>query len=363
MRSAFQFLAALTAAVLISVPMHAQVTPATGSTPADDTPTFRVGATIYADWTFQESPKIKDTDGNSVNLSSFNIARSYINATGSLNHLIAYRITPDITRETGTGSSLNGSYTFRLKYAYGQFNLDDWTTRGSWVRLGMQQTPLVDYEEQIYRYRLQGTTFTDREGYNASSDSGLSGHWNYPGNYGDVQAGFYNGETYTRAEVNNQKAFKVRASVRPLPLGGMWKGLRLTAFVDADNYVSNAKRERLVGQVTFEHPLVNFGADWLSAKDQTSARVATLEGDGYSVWVTPRLVKGWELLFRHDELKPNKATDQKRKRNIAGLAYWFQNLNRVTAVLMFDYDSLQQSGFTPSRADDTRYALKMGINF
>ena len=132
MRSTSPFLAALTATVLISTPMHAQVTPATGSTPPDDTPAFRIGATIFADWTFQESPKIKDTDGNSVNLNSFNIARSYINATGSLNHLIAYRITPDITRETGT-SSLNGSYTFRLKYAYGQFNFDDWTTKGSWV--------------------------------------------------------------------------------------------------------------------------------------------------------------------------------------------------------------------------------------
>jgi hypothetical protein len=363
MRCSFKSTVTLAAAILSTVSLYGQVTPAAGYTPPDDTPTFRVGSTIFADWTYVDSAKIKDADGNTVNFSSFNVARAYINATGNLNHLIAYRITPDITRETGTGSSLSGSYTFRLKYAYGQFNLDDWTTKGSWIRLGMQQTPLIDYEEQIYRYRFQGTTFTDREGFNTSSDTGLSGHWSFPGNFGDVHAGIYNGETYTRAETNDQKSLKVRASIRPLPLGGMWKGLRLTAYADEDHYVANAKRERLTGQITFEHPRVNLGFDLLNAKDKTLSRNPTVEASGYSIWATPKLVNGWELLLRHDELKPVKGTEQKRKRNIAGVAYWFQNLNRVTAALLLDYDSLQQSGFTPARVDDTRFGLKMLINF
>ncbi|HEV8659562.1 MAG TPA: hypothetical protein VGS96_13155 [Thermoanaerobaculia bacterium] len=358
----FRFLAAM-AISLIAVSASAQVTPAAGYTPPDDNPSFRVGATIFADWTYLDSPTSKDADGNTIHPSSFNVARAYINATGNLNHWIAYRITPDIARETGSGSSLSGSQTFRLKYAYGQFNLDDWTTKGSWVRFGLQQTPIIDYEEGIYRYRFQGAIFVDREGFLSSSDNGLSGHWNFPGNYGDVHVGFYNGETYTRAETNDQKALQLRASVRPLPLGGVWKGLRLAAFVDEDHYVSSAKRERLVGQVTFEHPRVNLGADWMTAKDRTSVRNAQVDADGYTIWATPKLVKGWELLLRHDELKPNKNTDQKRKRNIFGVAYWFQNLNRVTAALLADYDSLQQSGFSPARPDDTRYGLKMLINF
>ena len=54
------------------------------------------------------------------------------------------------------------SLVFRIKYAYAQFNLDDWMTRGSWVRLGIQQTPWVDFEEGIYRYRFQGTVFAER---------------------------------------------------------------------------------------------------------------------------------------------------------------------------------------------------------
>ena len=358
----FRFIAVV-AVSLIATAASAQVTPAAGYAPPDDTPSFKIGATIYGDYTYFQSPTAKDADGNNIHNSSINISRAYVNVTGNLNHRIAFRITPDVSRETGTGPSLTGSQIYRLKYAFGQFNLDDWTTHGSWVRFGVQQTPYVDYSEGIYRYRFQGTIFAEREGFLSSSDAGLTGHWNLPGNYGDIHGGFYNGETYTRAETNNQKAFQLRASVRPMPLGGMWKGLRLTGFIVEDHYVSSAKRERFIGQFTFEHPRVNFGADWVSAKDQTSVKNAQVDASGYSLWATPKLVNGWELLLRHDELKPLKNTSQKRKRNIAGIAYWVPNLNKVTTAFLADYDSLEQSGFSTVRPKDTRYGLKMLINF
>ena len=348
----------------LAVPAFGQVTPAGGYTPPDDTPKFNIGATIFADYTYQNSPKIQDAAGNSVNLSSFNVARSYLNVTGNLNHLIQFRVTPDIVRETGTGSSLNGSLTFRLKYAYGQLNLDDWVTRGSWLRLGIQQTPYVDYTEGIYRYRFQGPIFVDREGFLSSSDAGFSGHYNLPGNYGDIHAGFYNGENYNRAETNNQKGFMVRGTLRPLPLGGIWKGLRLTGFINDDHYVAGAKRQRALAQISFEHPWVNMAAELLQATDQTVTTAARVKASGYSVWATPKLgTKGWELLLRRDELKPNKNTSQKRTRDILGIAYWIPNLQRVTSAIMLDYDSLKQADFTPARADTRLYGVKLLINF
>src|SRR3954466_5574592 len=109
----------------VAAPCAAQVTPAAGYTPPDDTPAIKVGVTIFTDYTVQQQPKITDSDHNQVTFNSFNVGRSYINVTGNISHSIAFRITPDISREGGTGSSLNGSYTFRLKYAYAQWNLDD----------------------------------------------------------------------------------------------------------------------------------------------------------------------------------------------------------------------------------------------
>ena len=32
--------------------------------PPDDTPSIRVGVTIFADYTFQTEPKVTDVDGN-----------------------------------------------------------------------------------------------------------------------------------------------------------------------------------------------------------------------------------------------------------------------------------------------------------
>ena len=353
------------AAVSMAAGALAQVTPAAGVTPPDDTPSFKIGTVIYGDYTYVASPETKDADGNSIHSSSFNVTRAYINVTGNLNHRISFRITPDIARETGSGSSLSGSQNFRLKYAFGQFALDDWTTHGSWVRLGVQQTPYLDYTEGIYRYRWQGSVFVEREGFLTSSDAGLSGHWNFPGGYGDIHGGYYNGEGYSKAEANNEKAFQFRGTVRPLPLGGAWKGLRLTGFVDEDHYVQGARRQRHIAQVTFEHPLVNAGIELLQTKDRTSITKTEVDAKGYSLWATPKLgADGWELFLRHDQLTPNKSvSSQKRKRDIIGLAYWFPNLNKVTAAVMVDRDALKQSGFTPTRVNDTRYGVKMLINF
>jgi hypothetical protein len=343
---------------------QAQVTPAAGATPPDDTPKFNIGTTIFADYTYQDSPTSKDSDGNVIHPSSFNINRAYINVTGNLNHWISFRITPDVARETSSSSSISGSQEFRIKYAFGQFNLDDWTTHGSWVRFGVQQTPIVDYEEGIYRYRFQGTVFAERVGFLTSSDAGLSGRWVFPSNYGEVHGGFYNGEGYSKAENNNKKAIQIRATVRPLPLGGMWKGLRVTAFLDDDYVVGSAKRYRAIEQVTFEHPMVNLGVDVAQAKDRSSAKASEIAGKGWSLWATPRFgTTGWELLLRHDDFKPNENAAQKQKRNILGLGYWIPNLGRVTTALLLDYDSLQRSGLSPVVPGDNRYGLKMLINF
>jgi hypothetical protein len=354
------------ATVGIATAAFAQVTPAAGYTPPDDTAKFNVGATIFGDYTYTDSPTSKDTDLNAIHPSSFNISRAYINITGNLNHMFAFRVTPDVSRETSTTPSLSGSQVFRLKYAYGQVNLDDWMTKGSWGRIGVQQTPYTDYTEGIYRYRFQGTIFAERTTGLPSSDAGLSGHYNFAGNHGDIHAGFYNGEGYAKAETNNEKAFMVRGTVRPFPLGGaLLNGLRLTGFVDEDHYVEGAKRQRTIGQVTYEHALFNAGLDVLRAKDQTSVTKSQVNAKGWSIWVTPRLgTTGWEALIRHDDYVPNDSVNsQKQKRDIDGIAYWVPKLAGKTAAILFDRDSLKKTGLTPAVANATNYEVKMLINF
>jgi hypothetical protein len=349
-------------AICCATVVNAQ-TPSPAAPAVDDTPSFKIGGVLFGDYTYQSSPKTLDSDGNSVHASSFNISRAYVNVTGKLNHWILFRITPEATRETGSGSSLNGSQTFRLKFAFAQFNLDDWAPKGTWVRFGVQQTPLIDYEEQIYRYRFQGPTFADREGYIGASDAGLSAHFDFPGNHGDIHGGIYNGDGYNRADANDQKSVQLRASLRPLPASPLLKGLRITGFINSDHVVQGAKRERVLEQVTYEHPRFNAGFDHISTTDASSSHAREIDGDGYSIWATPRLTSQWELLLRHDDLKPDDKTSQHRTRNIAGVAYWVPNLQKVTAAFLADYDSLEQKNYSPARPKDTRYGLKMLIQF
>ena len=306
---------------------------------AADEPSLKVGATVFADYTYQAGPVS----------SSFNVNRAYVNLTGSLNKRIAFRVTPDIYREAGS----SGSQQFRLKYAYAQLNLDEWVTKGSFLRFGMQQTPFLDHVEGIYRYRFQGTAFAEREGYLASSDSGVTMRYVLPNEYGDVHGGFYNGEGYSKSEVNHEKSLQLRATVRPLPKSRLGKGLRGTVFAVVDHYDENARRERLIGQITYEHARGNAGVEVLSTKDRA------LEGRGWSAFVVPKLGKGWELLLRHDYNEPDRSSDVARTRDITGIAYWIPNLQKVTAAVLVDRDSLSVTG----KDNETKYAVKMLLVF
>jgi hypothetical protein len=108
----FRFVRSFAAAALaLACPAlaAAQVTPAAGYTPPDDTPAIRLGVTVYPNFTVQQQPKVADADGNLVRKSSFDVSRAYLNVTGQLSHVIAFRVTPDVSRETNTASSLAGS--------------------------------------------------------------------------------------------------------------------------------------------------------------------------------------------------------------------------------------------------------------
>jgi hypothetical protein len=363
------------AVLLLAGPASAQVTPAAGYTPPDDTPSIKVGVTIFADYTINQQPKVtvKDADGNPIDVtrSQFQVGRSYITITGNISHSVSFRVTPDVTRETGAGSSLNGSYTFRLKYAFAQWNLDDYMTKGSWARFGQQQTPWVDFMEGIYRYRFQGTIFEEREGFLSSSDVGASFHYSLPQNYGDLHAGVYNGETYTKPEVNNEKGWMLRGSLRPLPAGGLAaRGLRVHGFYDHDLYVKNADRNRGIVGVTFEHTHLNASFDYFATTDRNPASATipapSVSARGWSAWITPRATNGWEGLLRFDQLEPNKnLSSQKKKRTIAGIAYWFPHQGNVSAALLFDVDNLKFDGFAPSAATATQrnIAVHALVNF
>jgi hypothetical protein len=217
--------------------------------------------------------------------------------------------------------------------------------------------------EGIYRYRFQGQIFAEREGFISSSDAGASFHYSLPGDHGDLHAGVYNGETFMRAEVNDQKGIMLRASVRPLPGQTALGGLRIHGFYDHDAYVKSADRRRAIVGATFEHPHVNAGGEYLAATDQPSASTTATDAKGFSVWGTPR-VRAWEGLLRYDSLEPNTTRSaQKRTRTIAGVAYWFAHQGSVATALLFDVDQTRFAGFSPAQPTQRRLAVHALVSY
>jgi hypothetical protein len=178
--------------VLLAAPAAAQSTqappatppaqPAPAAAPAPDYPIVRVGAVSY----LQYDAELKNRSG----YNNFDVTRTYLNINAQVSKNVRFRFTPDIRRIND--GSMAGSLVVRVKYAFAQF--DNVTPRG-WIRLGAHQTPWLDFEESVNRYRVQGTMFAEREGLiPGSSDFGASYFTPLPNNYGEVHVGVYNGE-------------------------------------------------------------------------------------------------------------------------------------------------------------------------
>ena len=125
-----------------------------------------------------------------------------------------------------------------------------------------------------------------------------------------MHVGVYNGENYQRTETNNQKGFEFRGSLRPLAAGKpVLRGLRAHLVYYNDAYVSDGERQRVMGNVTYEHKFVNAGFDYLDADDQALPTTANIPANGYSIWATPRYPfengSSWEALIRYDHWTPN----------------------------------------------------------
>lgn len=316
--------------------------------PASSAPQIKLGGTIFADVTQTLAPKATDAAQQTYRPSAFNVTRAYLNVAGSLNPVVSFRVTSDIARSTAPGDSLDGSYLLRVKYAYAQVTLDQWTGRftQTWIRIGVMATPYNDGRDAIYRYRFQGQHMPQREGLFSSADAGLAFHTAFPGGYGDAQIGLFNGEGYQKPEVNSQKALQGRITIRPMAGSDsdVLKALRVSAFYDNDHYMRDADRKRGIYGVTYEGDRVNVGAEILRSRDEVLPRAAITKGSGWNVFVTPFFKEkgnGPEALLRFDRWRPDSGKPDVKERLILGLSWWWTpKAGGSAAAVMLDYEGL-----------------------
>ncbi len=316
-----------------------------------DFPKVSVGVLSY----LQYSAELQ----NRGDFNSFDVTRGYINVIGDLTKNVRFRITPDV-RRLGDGS-LAGSVVLRLKFAYAEFN--DVLPR-SWIRFGLHQTPWLDFEEGINRYRVQGTMYSEREGIiPGSSDFGIGFLTRFPKDYVEIQAGVYNGEGFTRPEVDKAKSVQIRTTVRPFPGSDVIKGLRLSGFYDLGWYETGQPRRYGIVMGSFEHPHVVGTFQWLAATEQPLLTAAETDRGGISGFLEVR--KGMEGIagfVRFDEFDTDKSRPETSDRRlIVGVAYWLK-WDKVRLGLVLNDEDGQFDGQL-LRPDENRLLAQVHVQF
>jgi hypothetical protein len=339
---------------LVATPVFAQAPPAQAPPPAPaepDYPIVRVGVLSYLQYDWE----LKNRD----DYNNFDVTRAYLNINGQLSKNVRFRFTPDIRRAT-SDTSLSGSLVLRVKYAFVQF---DNITPKAWIRLGAHQTPWLDFEESINRYRVQGTMFSEREALiPGSSDFGASYFTPLPGGYGEVHGGVFNGEGYAQPEANKYKSAQLRVTIRPLPNRGALNGLRISGFYNAGWYAADRPRRLGIVMGSFEHKHVVATLQTLKATERPVPLRSDVDRAGWSAFVEPRQgTSGFAGILRYDSFDPDdNVGGNAQDRVIAGGAYWFvwprTRLGLVVTNEQVHYD-------LPSRPDENRLLFQTHVEF
>jgi hypothetical protein len=342
--------------ILVAIGVAQAQTPAPATTPAAEPeyPIVRVGVLSYV----QYDAELEHRDGYNV----FDLTRGYININGQLARNVRFRITPDVRRAT-SDTTLSGSLILRIKYAF--VELDNLQTERSWVRFGAHQTPWLDFEESIDRYRVQGTMFSEREGLiPGSSDFGV-GYFTPIGKYIDIQTGVYNGEGYAQTDVNKFKSAQGRLTLRPLAGRGMANGFRLSGFYSAGWYAADRPRRLGIVMGSFEHTHLVTTVQYLKATENPSAIAPRdIRRSGSSGFIEIRQgLQGWAGLARLDYLDSDRSlANNSQRRIIFGGAYWFvwPRTSRVGLVV-----TNEQVHYDPAaaRVDENRLLVQTHVEF
>ncbi len=354
---------------------------ASGVTPAEDRDLgkivkalsgFKFGGLWYLSY---QNGETADTTGGE-GFSRFAIKRGYLTVEKEFLPWFKGRITTDVTTVTDPTSNLDGSLSVRIKYLYGQFNAPDiaFLTK-PYVEFGVVHMPWLDFEEHTNYYRCQDTMFIERNGIFNSADIGvtftslLGGFVNedyqknvnsaYPGRYGSMSFGIYNGGGYAAAEKNENKVLEGRLTVRPLP--DIIPGLQFSYFgiTGKGNKDTNPDWTANLGFASFEHEYVVLTGQYFWGEGNQKGDDENNK-KGYSFFTELKLHKKFSVIGRFDHFDPNKdVKDDENNRYIAGIAYHIDKQHKNMVLLDYDTADYKQAG----KSDDKRVQATLQVAF
>lgn len=253
---------------------------------------------------------------------------------------------PRITLDTQQNDA--GDWAVRLKYLYAKFVLpvESAFITEPQLEIGLVHTPWFDFEEHVNNYRMEGTMFIERNSLLNSADAGatLAGLWGrklpqayqeevsnkFPGEWGSFALGIYNGGGYHAKEMNNDKVFMSRLTLRPL--GRIFPYLQISHFFIYGKGNTAATPQWISNDLmlSLEHKYFVLTGQYAAGKgNQDGAKVnpngAALDFNGYSFFAELKAAKYLSSVmarFDHFDWEVD-AGEPATNRFIAGYAFHF----------------------------------------
>jgi hypothetical protein len=342
---------------------------------------IKFGLLWYLSYMNGEGKDVGGAAGDGEERNKFAVKRGYFRFTKELMPWFDAHITFDVTQASVKDSSLSDSVQVRLKYIYGKFKFPDiaFLTKPN-LEVGMVHMPWLDYEEHTNFYRMQDTMFIERNGIFNSADFGLTfasllgGEMpqeyqkkvndKYPGRYGSMSFGAYNGGGYHASEKNENKVFEGRLTIRPLP--DVIPGLQFSYFGTTGKGNTDAEPDWTTNLAfgSFEsEPVVLTGQYYWGEGQQNGSNETDKEG--YSFFTELKLynmfkdpINKFSVIGRYDHFDPNTDADNdENDRYIAGVAYYLDKPHKNMIVL--DYDTVNYED--PSKKDDKRIQVTLQV--
>src|SRR6056297_809831 len=296
---------------------------------------------------------------NQETLNQFTLKRGYITIKNRFTDRWSVRFTQDITLDQ-EGSD-RGNVEMRLKYCYLNYQTDDfWFFTKPQLEAGLVHRPWLDFEQKINPYRVQGTMFLERVGLMNSADFGitftslLGGEMSeryqkqvnddYPGRYGSLSVGMYNGGGYHALENNQTKNLEGRLTLRPFPV--TLPGLQVTYNLAWGKGNTEVAPDFVLhsGFVSYERRHFTVTGQLYSALGNSSGSYADPRGfayhnEGYSFFSEYEIPGTPLSLFgRYDYFNCKDLNFSDSRRVIAGIGYNFYHKSK----LILDVDALDQ---------------------
>lgn len=290
----------------------------------------------------------------------------------------------------------SNDYRVYVRHVIGEIDLP---SLASTFSFGEISTPTVSYDDAFWGYRVQGSSFLEREGLFTSGDWGIGWNWK-PRQYPlEWYTTFTNGQGRTTPEANIGKSIESRLSwktpIEGLTVSGFGLYTQGGNFTNVPNTGVEIEQSRFGGGIYYRQPFWRLAVTGVVASDMAdtygnailllsnstenmnrqsvpttnSTRVNEMNSKGWSVMgVLDIPGSEWSIIGRYDTFKPGgEIEDNAHHRYIVGPVY---RLNDNITVLL-NYEKLEferaakaaSGNLTANAYDQQRILLQSQITF